>query len=43
MRAVNRLADFLYSRRRSPEFDAAWEAVHEFTFSVVNAVRYVNT
>ncbi|KZV60541.1 hypothetical protein PENSPDRAFT_671600 [Peniophora sp. CONT] len=38
MAPVNSLAKFLYERRHTPEYDAAWEAIHEFTFSVVMRV-----
>lgn len=38
---VNRLAKFLCARRGSPEYEGAWEGIHEFTFSIVYSLRSV--
>lgn len=38
---VNRLAKFLKGRRGEPEYEEAWEEIHEFAFSVVYSLRCV--
>lgn len=38
---VNRLAKFLCERRGSSEYEAAWEGIHEFAFSIVYSLRSI--
>ncbi|VDB99069.1 unnamed protein product [Peniophora sp. CBMAI 1063] len=40
---TTRLADFLYDSRHSPRFHAAWEEVHQFTFSVINTLQIIQS